>query len=446
MPQFTFIHAADLHLGAPFKGLDAAAPSAFSSPGRKANLLAEAGFTALERLEAACKEHDAAFLILAGDIYDDKDGVLRARFALRDMFLRLRDMGVRVFIAHGNHDPLRPGSLPVAWPENVTVFGKTVSSEHVVRDGLPLALVRGVSHETARETENLALHFALPAPEQESSPSLSDALSPDLFQIAVLHCAVGGAGDNHAPYAPCSLSDLTETETDYWALGHVHQGKILCEAPFVVYPGSIQGLHINETGRHGCCVVRVDGKTCTVNTLPLAPVVWKKLPVAVEEAQETIDALEEKLVETLEASAMECIGADAVFCRIILEGATPLDAELRRPGGLETLLDRLRKEPALYNDSVKVWVKDIRLATSPPINFALLAEREDLMGEVVRMATSMHATPVKAEEMAAHATAPLYGNSKVKKALTGADPAEFCPSVLANEAKSLLCSLLEGGE
>lgn len=452
MPKCTFIHAADLHLGAPFRGLDAAVSGAALSGRGSGNILAEAGFDALARLEAACLETGADFCILSGDIYDDKDGVLRARFALRDMFLRLREAGVRVFVAHGNHDPLRHGPLPVAWPDNVTVFGETVSCECVSRDGVPLALVHGVSHARIQETENLALRFAryAPGPSRESDErfaALPGDLPGDIFQIAALHCAVGGAGEGHASYAPCSLPDLTGAGFDYWALGHVHQGRVLCEEPFVVYPGSLQGLHINETGPHGCVVVRGGDGTCSVETLPLAPVVWEKLRLSLNGETDTVDVLEERLLSALEDAAGAATGI--LFCRVILEGGTELDAVLRRPGSVETLLERVRGELASGAEPLPVWVKDIQVATSPVRDFAAMAERDDLMGEVVRMADAMRNDPERAGELMAKALTALHGNAKLKKTLAGmadSGDADDEPGRLADEAKALLCSLLEGGE
>lgn len=466
MPTFTFIHAADLHLGAPFRWLDSTAPESFgqgSTASGRGNLLAEAGFQTLDRLETACLETGADFLILAGDIYDDKDGVLRARFALRDMFLRLRDAGVRVFIAHGNHDPFRAGPQPVAWPDNVTVFGPEVSCACVTRGGVPLALVHGISHAKARETENLALRFKRYAPGVnglDGEPDMGgpfDALPGNLpagiFQIAVLHCAVGGAGDEHAPYAPCALADLTGAGFDYWALGHVHQGKTLCEDPFVVYPGSALGLHVNETGPRGCCVVRVgeegaSTKRLTLERLALAPVVWEKLRVPVDEETETLDVLEERIGNVLDDAAKNA-GA-ALLCRVILEGSTELDAVLRRPGSAETLLERARAETGAAGDgeeNARVWVKDIIVATSPVRDVAALAGRDDLVGEVARMADAMGDDGTRAHEVVEKAIAPLAGNAKLKKALSG-DPGEVeeGPAHLVEEASSLLCSLLEGGE
>lgn len=435
MAAFTFIHAADLHLGAPFRGLDLAASEAFP--------LAEAGFRALERLEFLCRERGADFLILAGDIYDDKDGVLRARFALRDMFLRLRDAGVRVFVAHGNHDPLQPGPLPVAWPDNVTVFGPSPECFPVTREGETLALAHGVSHAGPRETANLAGRFTRYAP--GSDAAVFSAVPPDVpagvFQIAVLHCAVGGAGDGHAPYAPCSLTDLTEAGFDYWALGHVHQGKILSRSPYVVYPGSFQGLHVNETGKRGCCVVRVDGGDVAVEEVALAPVEWRRVRFVPGDA-ESVDALESSLIAALEAE-LPSDGSpgspEALFCRVILAGQTGLDAVLRRPGSVAALLERLRGELT----SQGVWIKDIRLETAPLRDEAALVGRGDLAGEVARLAEAARRDEALAASLAEKALAPLRGHQKLHRALGGERAPGENAADMATAAGALLVSMLE---
>ncbi len=267
------------------------------------------------------------------------------------------------------------------------------------RDGVPLALVQGISHAGGQETENLSLRFKpyVPGAAVGAFASLPREIPAGIFQIAVLHCAVGGAGEGHAPYAPCSLSDLTGAGFDYWALGHVHQGKVLCEDPFVVYPGSFLGLHVNETGPRGCCVIRVDGESRTLERLPLAPVVWEKIRLALDDGAETLDLVEERIFAALDEAVK---GADAVLlCRVILEGRTGLDAVLRRPGSAETLLDRVRRELASGPDNARAWVKDIVIATAPVRDFAVLAGRDDLVGEVVRMAYAMRDDAAKAGEL-----------------------------------------------
>ena len=421
MQSFTFVHAADLHLGAPFKGLDSSAADVFP--------LAEASFAALANLEKLCIEKNAAFLILSGDIYDDKDGVLRARFALRDMFARLEKEGIRVFFAHGNHDPYKTAKLPVTWPGNVTVFSPEVSCERVMRNGEAFALVQGISHAKTAETANLSLKFKADA-------------SESIFQIAVLHCAVGGAGEGHAPYAPCTLTDLTEAGFDYWALGHVHQGRVLSEKPWVVYPGSFQGMHINETGNHGAAVVTVTDGAADVETVPLAPVAWRKIIADVTDV-ETVDALENAVTSALanEVAAVVAENPEAktVFCRVVLRGRTSLDPMLQKRAELAAFLERTRAE---FSGSLPVWVKDIVAETKPLRDTSALLERSDLVGEVARIAAD---APLAAE-VAGAALAPFASHQKLKKAL--ADSSLFAmkddeAAALANAAKSLLISLLE---
>lgn len=421
MHSFTFVHAADLHLGAPFKGLDSSAAEVFP--------LSEASFAALANLEKLCLEKNAAFLILSGDIYDDKDGVLRARFALRDMFARFEKAGIRVFFAHGNHDPYKAGALPVAWPGNVTVFSPEVSCEPVMREGEIIALVQGVSHAKAAETANLALKFKAET-------------AADAFRIAVLHCAVGGAGEGHAPYAPCTLSDLTGAGFNYWALGHVHQGKILSENPWVVYPGSVQGIHINETGDHGAVLVTVTDGVASVAQAPLAPVVWRKIVADVTDA-ETVDALESVIMAALESEAASVAArhaeAKTMFCRVIVRGRTELDPMLQKRADIATLLERVRAE---FSGPLPVWVKDIIAETKPLRDTAALLERSDLVGEVSRMA----ADPERASDVAAAAIAPVIAHQKLKKALADSGLLTMNDeeaAALADSAKALLISLLE---
>jgi DNA repair exonuclease SbcCD nuclease subunit len=426
MHSFTFVHAADLHLGAPFKGLDSTAADVFP--------LSEASFAALTNLEKLCIETNAAFLVLSGDVYDDKDGVLRARFALRDMFARLEKHGIRVFFAHGNHDPYKAGGLPVTWPGNVTVFSPEVSHEHVMRNGEAIASVCGISHATTAETANLSLKFwAL-----RSKPD-TDA---GAFRIAVLHCAVGGAGEGHAPYAPCALTDLTEAGFDYWALGHVHQGRIVSEKPWVVYPGSFQGLHVNETGNHGAVVVTVTDGVAAVKVVPLAPVVWRKIIVDVTDT-ETVDALESAVTSALEHEAANVSAeqpeAETVFCRVILRGRTELDPMLQKRAEMAAFLERARVE---FSGVLPVWVKDIVAETKPLCDSAALLERSDLVGEVARIAADAPLTSVVAKT----ALAPLMTHQKLKKALAGSDlfaMKDEETAMLAESAKSLLVSLLE---
>ncbi len=455
MPSFTFIHAADLHLGAPFRGLDTAAAEALG-PQKAGRLLSEASYTALERLEKLCLAEKADFLLLAGDVYDDEDGVLRARFALRDMCERLAKAGVRVFIAHGNHDPLPEGPDLLPWPEGVTVFGPKVQSEPVKRNGETLALVHGISHTGPKEKNNLAKFFSRKSPDL-----LSPEMTEGLFQIGLLHCCVGTV-EGHAPYAPCSLTDLTGAGLDYWALGHVHQGRMLAAKPPVVYPGSLQGLHINESGPHGCVAVRVEDGVCRVREISLAPVQWHKLTLDLE-GVENLDELEQAALEVLDEAARSVAGVGAngandaageeaalffaptvLFCRLTLTGRTNLDKALRRPGELETVQARLRAaiaKNAADSSVPAVRLKDLVLRTAPALDFAALTKRDDLAGEVARLASQAETDAETLHALADGALDELYNHRRLKKVLTRPTDAELRD--LAATARLMGCSLLE---
>lgn len=426
MPAFRFVHAADLHLDAAFAGV-----SRDLSP-RLADRLHRATFTAWERLVDLCLAERPDALLIAGDVHNHEDGSLRAQVALRDGCARLTDAGVRVFIAHGNHDPLTSRVRSLHWPDGVTVFGPQVESHALTRDGRVVAVVHGISHETDREGRNLAKRFSRAATVQGMVQDMD--VPPGTPQIGVLHCNVGTTpGTRDAGrYAPCTLDDLTATGMDYWALGHIHLPQVLRTRPHVVYPGSTQGLHINEDGPRGCQLVTVheDGEV-ELAFRPLAPVRWQVMEVTIgtngagatgndgstgtsdaddagtPDGAASLEALHGRILEAMErAAAGDGTGSapgtpgvpdtpgfpvEATLCRIILHGRGPLDRHLRRPGVLEGLLEMLREAGASLDPLV--WVKDIELRTRPDVNMDALRRRDDLLGEVLRVAAAARGLP-----------------------------------------------------
>ena len=96
IPDFSFVHAADLHLDTPFKGIGSTAPFV-------AEQLREASLAAFDSLVELCLERRAAFLVVAGDVYDGPERGLRAQLRFRDGLARLSDAGISSFVVHGNH-------------------------------------------------------------------------------------------------------------------------------------------------------------------------------------------------------------------------------------------------------------------------------------------------------------------------------------------------------
>ncbi|EQD80584.1 Metallophosphoesterase, partial [mine drainage metagenome] len=146
--------------------------------------------------------------------------------------------GIPVVIVYGNHDAESQLTRRLRLPPNTTVLSSTKPETHIFSD-LGVA-VHGQSYATRAIGADLSLAYP--------------KADPGLVNIGMLHtCFDGSLG--HDPYAPCSLAGLRSKGYDYWALGHVHDHRVVCEDPMVVFPGNLQGRHIRETGPKGATLV-----------------------------------------------------------------------------------------------------------------------------------------------------------------------------------------------
>ncbi|MCU1489973.1 MAG: phosphoesterase, partial [Acidimicrobiaceae bacterium] len=330
-PSFSFVHAADLHLDTPFKGIGEVAPDVARS-------LREASLDAFDAIVELVLERGAAFLLVAGDVYDGAERGLRAQLRFRDGLERLSDAGVASFVVHGNHDPVASGwSAIERWPDLVTIFG-TGSPEAVPvrRDGELLATVQGVSYAQRATTENLALRLRRP-----EGPGL---------HVGLLHCNVEGAATGYADYSPCTLDDLRRTRLDYLALGHVHQRRVLAGGPgtgdpWVVYPGNSQARspRASELEPKGAVIGHVvNGEVTEVEFVACDSVRFGLVEVDVSSAAD-LAVVEERLAEAARSRFEDADGRSLVL-RGRLVGRGALHQELGRPGVLSDLLSSLREE------------------------------------------------------------------------------------------------------
>ncbi|MDR0466039.1 MAG: DNA repair exonuclease [Deltaproteobacteria bacterium] len=423
MHPVRYIHAADLHLDAAFAGVSR---EAGPQSGHLTRIMSQATFTAMERLFVLCEVERPDFLVIAGDIYNQEDQSIRAQLRLRDACERLAGFGVRVFLAHGNHDPLPSRLHTLRWPANVTVFGNVVESHAVPREGETVAFAHGISHENAKEGRNLARSFR-----RRDSPC---------FQLGILHCSLEGGGAER--YAPCSLEDLRASGLDAWALGHVHERAVLSEQnPFALYSGNVQGLHINESGERGCFLISAvpsdGGFSCTAAFKPLGPVIWQTRAISLNEVEhmDALDAILHGALEELAADAPP--GCEAVLTRLRLTGRTPLDAELRRPAAMADVCERLRG----VSTHPPVWLKDIDLQTNPMADVGAARDREDLLGETLRLAEAARASGETMRALADAAMKPLLEHARFRKALPPLSDEDH--ALLLNDAERMCFDLLE---
>ncbi len=422
-----YIHAADLHLDASFRGLERSTQTKFL-----AEELRVATFTALERLVALCEKERPDFLVLAGDIYNEEDQSLKAQLHVRDACKYLNSIGIKVFITHGNHDPLSSRLQMLTWPEDTIIFSDIVQSHVVKREGQDIAVVHGISHASTREPRNLAKSFS----------RLEAQGHTQIFQLGVLHCTLENVAKADR-YAPCGLDDLSASKLDAWALGHVHEGKVINHEPFVAYSGNTQGLHINETGPRGCLLVTVnpsaghkkfeiESKFCA-----LSPVVWESIEVNINEV-EHIDEVEQAIVLAVEQLMAQAeSNCTTLIARVCLVGRLELDSMLRKQDVLIDLLERVRGHLPK-----SLWLKDIVVETSGLVSLDVLSKRDDLLGETLRLSEDINNNDEMLHNFVQTSLAPLYTHHKAKHILQ--IPSEGESHKLMEEAQRLCADMMEG--
>lgn len=333
--SWKFVHAADLHLDSPMRGLE-------RYEGAPVDALRGATRRALGNLVDLCLRERVSLLVIAGDLYDGDWPDYNTGLHFVHQMARLARAGVRVVFVRGNHDAQSRISRALRLPEGVHCLS-TDRPERVELPELP-AVVIGRSYARRDEQRDLAADYPV-----AGTPA---------FHIGLLHTALGGR-PGHEPYAPTSEHVLRSKGYDYWALGHVHQREIVSETPWIVYPGNLQGRHIRESGAKGASLVTVrEGEVASVEHRALDVVRWEELALAARGPD--LDALLEALREPLEERAAEASGrVQALRLRLACEGgeqgagsASPeaLTAEAR---GLASEISEL------------LWIERVRLEASP---------------------------------------------------------------------------------
>jgi len=417
--SFSFVHAADLHLDSPFTGITSESPAIASS-------LYSATFSAYTSLIDLCIEKQVQFLLIAGDIYDGADRSLRSQLRFRDGLQRLADNNIQAFVVHGNHDPFKEHSRSIDWPEGVHVFSyNKVKSIPFMIDNSPVALISGISHENRHITTNLARKFT--------------SLDANLFQIGLLHCNVG-KDTAHEAYAPCELQDLIKTDLDYWALGHVHERKILHKDPYVVYPGNTQGRNIREQDERGCYLIQVDdnNRITRIDFHELDDIRWFGGSLTIN-GLDTLDQLENAVFGCIEDFSKKA-GSRPLICRISLTGQGPLFKELSREHALPELLEHLRD--SYETKTPFVWVQDLIFDCRPEIDLKKRSKDKDFLGQVLRISQELSDTEEGRTRLAEEGLKELFKNRRAAKYLQDMTDDEI--SQMRKAAELLCFEMLEG--
>lgn len=357
-----FIHAADLHIDSPLRGLD-------EYQGAPVARLRGASRQALTALVDLAIEQRVAFVLLAGDVYDGNWADFRTGIFFRNEMVRLRRAGILVFIVKGNHDAESQITKQLPDVEGVKVFS-VQKSETVDLEEFGVA-IHGRSFPNRAVLEDLVPLY--PAP-------LSGR-----FNIGILHTSLSGR-EGHDTYAPTSLEVLCDKGYDYFALGHVHAREVVHDSePRIVFPGNLQGRHAKETGSKGCELVTVEGGVITsAEHVPLDVVRWHQMQVDASDIL-SVSALARYFAS--EALVLTDGARDRLHAiRVTVQGESPLHRlEAEQPGTIAAAVQAAAQDV----EGIDIWIEEVRLNLRSPFDRAATVEQDDALGEVVRLVDSI---------------------------------------------------------
>lgn len=356
--SLTFLHAADLHIGAPFRGLRALSEE-------WARRLTEAIPAAWDRVVELAVTRHVDFVVVSGDVFDSVRASYRDYLRFFEGLNRFDAEGIPSYLCTGNHDPLSLWQQDFfALPPSATMLAADRPDFALFeKEDRPLAIIggRGYPNKVWSPNENIAEGITRAAAIRALGPRAAEAP----YAVGVLH-----TGLTLDPVkAPSNPMELLRAGFDYWALGHIHKRWVNDErAPRIAFSGCIQGRDVRETGPRGVNLVTLSpGRPPEVTFVPTASVVWEAVKVDASDCA-NIPALVAKTMRELFAVNGDA-SCEMMVSRITFVGATPLHEVLARPGVLEEVR-------ASLNDSYSEFFCDglIDATTAPVDEAALRAE------------------------------------------------------------------------
>ncbi len=350
-----FLHAADLHLDSPLRGLD-------RYEGAPVDDVRGATRRAFENLISTALHERVDLVVIGGDLYDgDWPDHNTGLFFVKGV-TQLAEEGIPVVIVRGNHDAASKLTKSLRLPRNV----------HLLADKKPETVVL--------EEIGVVVHgqsFITPAVIDDLASAYPSAI-PDYFNIGLLHTSLNGR-PGHDNYAPTTLDVLRGKGYDYWALGHIHAAEIVHREPWIVYPGNTQGRDIRESGAKGCALMTVENGMAQHQAIALDVMRWDTLSLDIA-ALPDLDALLDAAIAEIRRRLAQSDGR-ALALRVRITGSGSLHRMLATQP--ETVEQQFRSA-AIEASNAQVWIEKVELTTRPQLNLDRIAERDDPMGLLVR--------------------------------------------------------------
>lgn len=299
------LHLSDIHLGSGFS-------HGRINPQTGLNTRLEDFVATLGRCIDRALSEPVDLVLFGGDAFPDATPPPYIQQAFARQFHRLVEAEIPTVLLVGNHDQHSQGAggaslciYRTLGVPNVVVGDRldtyTIETKNGSVQVITLPWLTRSTLLTRPETEGLSM--------TEVGQLLLDRLrvalegeirklNPDIPTVLLAHLMTDTANYGAEKFLAVGkgftipLSFLTRECFDYVALGHVHKHQILCESPFVVYPGSIERVDFSEEKEDkGFVLVELECGSTTVQFCPLPVRSFRTLDLDLSETKDPQAAL-----------------------------------------------------------------------------------------------------------------------------------------------------------
>lgn len=324
-----FIHTADWQLGMTRHYLGEDAQARFTQD----------RFDAITRIGEVAREKSAAFVIVAGDVFEhnrlDRKTVVRALDAMQSI-------PVPVYLLPGNHDPLDMASIY----DSPTFKERCPDHVHVIRDTEPLQVTDGV------ELIGAPWHSKRPLSDLVVE-ALADVEPNGNVRIVLAHGAADILSPNQDDPALINMQDLEDLvesgKVHYVGLGDRHSVTEL--RPRVWYSGAhvaTDHRDFQQTEPNHILLVDVDAKECHVESVKVGTWSFRRKEWTLT-SKEDVDIFEQELEAVPDKQ------------RTILKAGFHGNLDIEQKGRLEALMEHAQDLLA----SFELWDRKTDLVVTP---------------------------------------------------------------------------------
>ncbi len=402
MATFRFIHAADLHLDAPFQSTE-------FFDRHWINRLKQSTWSAFDNLLELAIDNKVDFLVISGDIFDKESYSINSKDKFYKNIRRLSNHQIHTYIILGNHD------LAIDAQEIRTIleddpYIHLFSNEKVEmlthnKHGKEIAKIYGRGFWEAPPTENPALQYIETASRDHD----------EILKIAVAHGRVGEV-DECLPCASYSLRDLKTSSIHYWAMGHIHKRKVyIDDVPLVVNPGRIQGTSFDELDSRGCYIVEwTEKQLVNIEFHSLEMVRWEKIKFNFNEYKINTGTTLDEVLEIIQLQLKNRFNETGkpIIGQLVLEGKTAMYSKLREVKLIENIRQKLCNE--------NVFVFEILDQTVPYFNKENLNSADLILEQFISVIDATKCDDQLLSELESHLKI-LYNDRKFQQ-ITGRTP------------------------